>query len=453
MNRRRFLQSLGLTAAGLSLPGVRRLARADGTVPRRLVVVSTNHGTVHSRWAMNPWGHDDGASWVASLTDLAEDEWSDSLAPLAAHARRMTMIDGLSMISPEYDISGYRHEKGWIHAWTGAPVKLTGSEILSTTPSLDQLVSAQIRRDDRLPSLELVVGNGRDISHAGASMLLPMESDPQKVFDRLFGLSTGTDPLLAAQGSALDFALDEYQALAPKLDARDLAKLDTHFELIRQLESRIVGMSEARCSLTPEELALETASYDERFDTMAELCAAALACDLTRVVTLSLGDLPTADFGWGEDGSGNVHTDFAHVLYSNPDAQDAMTDYTAHHAAQLARLVAALEAIPEGDGTLMDSTLVVWGSELGDGWHGYDRYCVLSLGGDWYFDTGSLVHEPWDRHAVTLLTGLGEIHTAGLPHQHWLVSLANAMGVQTDSVGLAEIDCDGTAIDCSGPLL
>ena len=135
-----------------------------------------------------------------------------------------------------------------------------------------------------------------------------------------------------------------------------------------------------------------------------------------------------------------------------------MTDYVRHHADQVARLVSTLEAIPDAGGQpVMDNTLIVWGSELGDGWHGYCHYCPVLIGGDWAFRTGRYLYWPHETPAEMrvpsqVLTG-GATRFSGIPHQHLLVSVAGAMGLDVDHVGLKHARGQrGDFIDVSGPL-
>ena len=446
-NRRQFLRGLGLTGlASATLPGIlsRQARAASGDAPKRLIIVSTGHGTVHEHWKMHPGGEPEDATWETSLTGLAASEWSRSLAPLQPYASRINVFDGLAMCSAERDIPGYRHEKGWIHAWTGASAYFTGSDLFSTAPSLDQLVAAELARDDRLPSLELDVWEGRPICHAGLAQQLPLEPSPRRAYDRLFGLSTSSDPLVAAQGSVLDFASAEHQAIRGRLSTTDRDRLDTHFDLIRQLEARIAGLSEASCPTAPDRgvLTSEEAEYDALFRSMVDVVAAAFSCDFTRVATLSLGDIPSDDFGWGWYLSGDAHNDFAHRIYTDTQASEAMADYVAYHTAQLAYLIGVLEQIPDAaGGSLMDHTLIVFASEMGDGWHGYQNWNALTIGGDWAWQTGRYLHFPdATTSPFSLALPDGSYSSgAGLPHQHLLVSVAQAMGLADDVVGMSEL--------------
>jgi hypothetical protein len=455
MDRRDFLKMAGATgaAAGVAGLGLRgRSAHADDTVPKRIILVSSCHGSVWDHWSMDPRGKGDG-QWEADLTTLGSGDFSRVLAPLFPHRDRLVVLDGLSMVSAELDIPGYRHEKGWIHAWTGAEAAFTGTNLYATQPSLDQLIARQIARPDRLPSLELSIGEARPICHGGYAQQLPLQSDPRRVWDRLFGLSNSADPMVAAQGSVLDYVLGEHGALGGPIAASDLARIDAHYELVRALEQRIDGLRQASCQgLDPSTLATTSAGYDALWDAMSELVASAFACDLTRVATLSLGDLPSSEFGWGDYLSGDAHNDFAHRLYEDDQAALAMADYNRHHAQQIARLVALLESIPEGDGSLMDHTLIVWGNELADGWHGYERLPAVVIGGEWAFRTGRYLRWSYESTPVPLVAGTGTTSGAGLPHQQLLVSAARAMGLDVDHVGQASANHQGRDVDLSGEL-
>ena len=199
-------------------------------------------------------------------------------------------------------------------------------------------------------------------------------------WQRLFGLSAGADPLAYRQRDVLDFAHEKYRALGPQLGAAQRARLDAHYTLLAQLGDRIEGLSSMSCASTPA-LGAAPASYGESFDAFAELIGAAFTCDVTRVISLSLGEMPTADFGW-DHFTDDVHKGLAHGIYDDPEKLQAMTDYLSLHAAQVARLVALLESLPDIDGrSVMDNTLIVWGSELADGWHGYRHYNPVLIGG------------------------------------------------------------------------
>ena len=459
LSRRRLLEALGLSgaAAALHRRGSSGVACAAEGAPRRLLVLSTTHGTVYEAWRMRPGkkASADGFDWTADLGSMTAAELSPILAPLYAHRRRMLPVDGLSLTSAELDVDGYRHEKGWLHAWTGAWAYFTGHDLYATEPSLDQLVAAQIARPDRLSSLELAVQDGRPICHSGLAQQLPLETSPEGAYSRLFGLSQAASPLLTAQGSALDLARDEFRALKGRLGSEDLARLQTHFDLVRDLETRISGLAAMSCpaAADPTQFAVNTLDYALEFETMATLIAAAFSCDATRVITLSLGDPFSKDFGWGGYLSGDVHFDFAHRIYQDEQAMLAMIDCDVYTAGLVAQLLDLLAATPDVDGrSLLDNTLVVWGNELGDGWHGYRRYCPVLFGGDWALKTGRYVHLAEGGTPVDMATPEGML-PSNIPHQHLLISIARAMGADVDHVGLPALRTPaGEDIDLTGDL-
>ena len=461
ITRRHLLQLGGLTALGTGWPGgaLRALTRTPAP-PRRLVVVSHCHGWPYAAWRMRPPGKSDTQPWTLDLTSLARDELSTPLAPLHEHRRRLLVLDGLSLATAELDAGGNRHDRGWIHAWTGNNADFSARDTRSTSASLDQLVAAHIARADRLPSLELSVDAaleaGRPIAYNLGGVRLPAENTPLRAWDRVFGPASSGDAVGTRRRATLDFAYREYRAVAPGFDAADRARVESHFGLVDRLGRRLEGLATLLCEAPPRPAAAFE-QYDRRFDAFTDIIAAAFSCDITRVVSLSLGEMPTAEFG-ADHISDKVHKGIAHYIYDDAAKHAAMTDYVQHHARQVARLVSTLEATPDaGGGSVMDNTLIVWGSELGDGWHGYSRYCPVLIGGAWAFGTGRYLYWPHETPAEMrvppqVLAG-GRTRFCGVPHQRLLVSVARAMGLDVDHVGLRRVRGQrGDFIDVDGPL-
>ncbi|HCE03903.1 MAG TPA: hypothetical protein DEQ98_11755 [Acidobacteria bacterium] len=461
ISRRYLLQLSGLTALGAALPGGTLRAFAQpAEPPRRLIVISHCHGWPYSEWKIRPTGRSEDEPWELGLDGLPQSEFSRPLAPLYAHRHRLLVLDGLSLATAELDVGGNRHDRGWIHAWTGNNADFAARDTRSTSPSLDQLVAAQIARPDRLPSLELSVDAaleaGRPIAYNLGGVRLPTENTPLRAWERVFGPASSGDAVGRRRRTTLDFAYDEYRQLAPQLGATDRARLESHFGLIERLGYRLEGLATLACN-APARPAAAFEKYDMRFDAFSDIIAAAFSCDITRVVSLSLGEMPTAEFGAAAI-SDKVHKGIAHYIYDDPAKHAAMTDYVRYHAGQVARLVSTLETMPDvGGGSIMDNTLIVWGSELGDGWHGYSHYCPMLIGGSWAFNTGRYMYWPHETPAEMrvpsqFLTG-GNTRVSGIPHQHLLVSVARAMGLDVDHIGLEHVRGQrGDFIDVSGPL-
>ena len=464
IKRRHFLQSLG---AGMGISGLSlRQSWADELAPKRMVVINHNHGVTYDTWKIHPANMSTGHDWELNLTDLGPDEFSEALSPLYAHRNRMLMLDGLSQATAELDMDGFRHETGWIQSWTGNWVSMQSDGFSSSdgiganSASLDQLVAAHVARRDRLPSIEIAVNGpaeeGRAMSFGLNGQRVPLEDSPQRLWDRLFGPSISPDPLLSRHQKALDFAFAEYSQIAPRLDTRDRQKMEAHFDLVHGLSSRLQGMAQLECGHIPE-LPDGILSYDQTFDTFVELIVTAFACDITRVATISLGCMPTSDFGW-DHVTDDVHKGLAHEIYNDADCHQAMTDYLKMHAEQIGRLVSFLDSVPDVDGrSIMDNTMIVWGSELANGWHGYQHYCPVILGGDWHFRSGRYMHwahqTPVEILVPEVISPSGKTQFSGLPHQHFLVSAAQAMGLDINRVGIDHVQSQrGDFVDCSGPL-
>ena len=234
---------------------------------------------------------------------------------------------------------------------------------------------------------------------------------------------------------------------ARSLSAADRQKLEAHATLVRDLEQRLVGVATASCDSIPE---LPTdAEYEEDFESHLQLVSAAFSCDLTRVASIQMTQLTPSLLGLP---AGDMHDSYAHSIYYDQDAEDAMAAYMAFHARQLARTLEVLSAIPEGGGSMLDNTVVLWITELADSWHGMDRYPVVVAGGaNSGLQLGRYVHHarltPFETVQPT------PTRLMGVPHNRLLVTVAQAMGLDIQQVGRARIDgWDGSTIDCTGAL-
>lgn len=455
MRRRHFLSTLALASAGLLLPPLQRRVEASyGAAPKRLIFMTTQHGVWYPNWAFNPAGLPEDSSWSVDLAGTTVEEFSPSLAPLHPFREQLTILDGLSLASGDVDpATALRHEIGEAQALSGDLVEMVAGAPLASAPTLDQLIADHIARPDRLRSIEIGIGQPPfSINYRDRVQPLPAETRPERVWDRLFGSLGGqqASPLRTEQAAVMQRVNARYAELAPRLDPDARAKLELHRELLDELDGRLAGMLVAECEApTRPELSFD---YGESFSLNVQMLRAAMACDLVRVATFSLGTLPGEVLGYpGVD----VHDELAHQVYVDESAAAAMTDYTAYHAAQLAELMAALDEVPEGEGTMLDNTLIVWIGELGDGAHGMDRWpCVLAGGRAWA--NGRLVHLPRDLPFEAWSWDGSTLPTMGRPHQRLLNSIARAFGLE-DSSGapweapLREIvDAQGRRLDCSG---
>ena len=438
LNRRDLLRALGLGGAGLCLPSSR--AWAGIAPPRRLLVLSSNNGVWWDGWRMSGKNDAPDASWSRSLAKVSETEFSACLQPLHRHRARLNVLEGLSLATAELDQAGFRHGTGLVHAWTGGWSFFRGA-MFAESPSIDQLVAQQIGLPDRFASLEVGFGEEmRPVSHGGYQLQLPIERDPVALHRRLFGLGEATPGEQASammRGSVLDWVAGRTSALAATLAPADRQKLTQHHELVRQLETRLSGLATVSCDhprpdATPGQ---PEAAWEHSVTAFFEMIATAFSCDLTRVATVSIGDPPPSLVG---SKASAMHGDLAHYVYDDASAAQHMVDYQRLLAGRVAELLDLLDSIPEGGGTLLDHTLVVWGNELGDPAHGFEKYGVVMAGGEWAFPTGRLIHYPYGTTPIEGWSAGQALNHMGLPHQHLLVTIAQAFGLNVDHVGLTQ---------------
>ena len=176
---------------------------------------------------------------------------------------------------------------------------------------------------------------GRPISYNLGGMRLPAERSPLGAWNRVLGPASSGDAVGRRRRTTLDFAWREYRELAPRFSAGERARLETHFGLVERLGHRLESLATLACE-APAPPAAEFERYDLRFDAFTDIIAAAFSCDITRVVSLSLGEMPTAEFG-ADHISDKVHKGIAHYIHEDPAMYGAMTDYVRHHAEQVAR--------------------------------------------------------------------------------------------------------------------
>lgn len=459
INRRRFLTAMGLASGSLFLPSLMPRAKgAPGDPPKRLIVLVTQHGGWMPTWGMNPAANPTDSTWEQDLVGMTAEEFSPSLAPLHPWRDRMIAIEGLSMVSGDIDPAGVlRHEIGQIHTLTGDEVEMVSGLPVGRSPSIDQIVADHIAAPDRLRSLELSIGGvGPVVNYRGRLQPLPGEARMGVVHERLFGLVNG-----GATGSAVQreqAALMEriggrYDALSERLSSEDRQKLGVHRDLLSDLSSQLDGLFNATCDV-PENGG--TGDYAPDWTAAVTMLTGAMACDLVRVATVNLTTLPAELLGIaGED----VHDAYAHQLATSQEAVQVMTDYYAYHAAEVAELLTALDAVPEGDGTMLDHTMILWTSELADGIHGFDRMPVLLFGGE-TFRTGRYIHYPSDVPYEAWVWDGVRRPASGRPHQKLLSSVLRGFGVPDPETGgdwnampIRELrGMGGATIDCTGVL-
>lgn len=459
-SRRTWLRGgLGLGLGALCLPSLLpRGARAGAEAPvRRLLMVMTEHGQVYPRWRMRPGALPDDADWEVPLAPLAAQEFSEILRPLHAHRSRLTILDGLgNAVGMTTEVN--QHKEGHATALTGTQaLDLQDGPAHAYGPSIDQIVAAAIAEPGQIASLQVSHGSW-PYSYDAGGKTLPYIFEPAELYTRLFpdgpdAAPPGTDlaAIRARQRQVVELASAQYAAVVPRLGAADRMKVEQHRDLLAALGLQLDELSKKTCEIpaAPGEVAAweEPQWYDQRTQLFTTLTALALSCDLTRVAVLALWGLRNEQL---DAPPGEIHNDFAHAVSSDPVAEQVMTNFGRYHASDVAKILDVLEDIPSAGGTLLDDTLVVWASELATPEHGLSQWPVVLAGGSGHFSQPGRYIRWRQTHVVPGLVGE---ELQGPPHNRLLVSIARAMGVDREAVGVTSVPLkNGGMLDCTGAL-
>jgi hypothetical protein len=353
-------------------------------------------------------------------------------------------------------LSGLTHDKGRAngdgpgdHArsasvfLTGAqPRKTSGGNIRSGV-SADQVAAQRIGHATKFASLELGCEGGRNtgncdsgyscayshnISWASSTTPLAKETDPRLVFERLFGDENDRqtqrvrDERAFYRKSLLDYVSDDARQLQARLGSRDQQKLDEYLTAVRAIERRIeraeTGSSAGDIVSSAAKPAGIPRDYAEHVRLMADMMVLAFQTDLTRIATCMFGRAGS-NRNYRQIGVPDGHHDLSHHG-GNADKLEKIRRINRYHVEQLAYFLQRLKAIPEGDGTLLDHSMIVYGSGLSDGnRHNNENLPVLLAG----------------RGGGTIETGRHIAYDEETPMTNLFVSMLDRIGVSVDSVG------------------
>ncbi|MCP3140275.1 DUF1552 domain-containing protein [Pyxidicoccus xibeiensis] len=464
LSRRSLLQALAGSTAALPLANLLGTtdAYAQATAPPlRFIAIFTPHGCLPEFW--NPQGGE---------TDFTLDFPNSLLAPLQEHRNRLLVLDGLDYrVLYEHGLTG--HEGAPVTFLTGSKVSTASGDDLPQSASLDQVLGNAIGGSTRFRSLQLNAWEQfggqhvyNSISFTANGSRVPFERDPAAVYQRLYGNAPppAADPgesaqLVARRKSLLDFLVKDASRLRDKLAAEERQKLESHLESLRDIERRLgslggsqgpapapVPASEACTSGTvPPAYGLDQlgnlARMPELTQLHLDLIASAFACDLTRVVTLTI---PGPSMPWdGVNVTDDVHNDLAHLLDVTDEPRrtqirEKMVRVQRWYASQVAHLMTRLASIQEGSGTVLDNTLILWGNELGDaaGHMNVRVPTVLAGGAGGKFRMGRFLRlRAPGSNPLSGWDGPGTPLPGAVAHNKLLVSIARAFGVNVNTFG------------------
>ncbi|MEM6994637.1 MAG: DUF1552 domain-containing protein [Myxococcota bacterium] len=435
ISRRTMLRGAGGVALGLPMLEIMDSHAGGGGDPTRMVIFFTNNGTVHSNWT--PTG---------SETDFT---LGPILQPLAPFQDRLNVLSGVDQESSYHGPgSGDPHMPGMAHLLTGTEMVSTGTgnyDKMGGGISVDQYVAEQINAPTKFGSLQFGVQAGQyasnawnSLTYAGPNEPVAAENDPVEAYNRIFGELDGDQGALAVlrakRHSVLDAVKDDLTELQGRLGAADNIKLEQHLDAVRDVETIIDTSTDVggNC-MVPDVPAAVANLYDydaapALFRAQIELLVMSLVCDLTRVASLqfraALGGTMTFTFL----GQTEEWHEISHKGDGNQQGVDEKTAVNTWFAEQFAYLLQLMDAVQETNGSLLDNSVVFWCNELsrGNAHSRRDMPFLLAGSAGGYFPTGR-----WLQYN-------------GASHNDLLVSLANSMGVQTNTFG--------NPAYCTGPL-
>jgi hypothetical protein len=333
------------------------------------------------------------------------------------------------------------HARAGASFLTGVHCKKTAGADISNGISADQIAAQALVQETRLPSLELgceesrTVGNcdsgyscayTNSISWRSATTPMPPEMNPRSAFERLFGADEGpmTPEARARRAqrrlSVLDLVAERRQALEPTLGASDKRKLDEYFYGVREIERQIErAEKDERNVIAPiEKPSGIPATFAEYVKLMFDLQVAAFQTDVTRISSLMIGREGSLQV-YPEIGVPDSHHPLTHHR-GTPELVEKVTKVNTFHAELFSHFVGRLKAVNEGDGTLLDNTMVVYGSALSDGdRHTHEDLPVLLVG----------------RGGSTIKSGRHLVYPEKTPMTNLFLTMLDKMGVQEEKIG------------------
>ena len=427
--RRTFLKGLG---AAVALPMLDAMTPAFAgpalkQTPTRLAFTYIPNGVTLQAWTPAAAGR--------------EFEFTRILKPLEALREHTLVITGLAQQNANALADGAGdHARAAACYLTGVHPRKTAGADIQAGVSVDQIAAGAIGGDTRFPSIELgcdesrTVGNcdsgyscayTNSLSWRSPTSPMPPETNPRLAFERLFGgIDAGLDPATRAirrreRRSILDVVAARTNALVGSLGPSDRRKMDEYLTSVREIERRIEIAERDTREVTPD---FEMPSgvpvlFADYASLMFDMQAIAFQADLTRVSTLMLGregSLRT----YPEIGVPDPHHPLTHHR-DNPEWIEKVTKVNVLHMELFAKFIAKLAATPDGDGTLLDHAIVVYGSGIADGnKHTHEDLPVVVAG-----------------HGGGLLGGRHLVYAENTPMTNFYLTMLDRIGVKEETIG------------------
>lgn len=333
---------------------------------------------------------------------------------------------------------------------TSVHVRKSKSDILSGV-SADQIVANQIGSKFRFPSLEVGIEDARqagdcdsgyscaytnNLAWKSETQPLPPILNPRQLFERLFGSGAELSPEARAQQSkirrsVMDMVVADTKKLQSGLGPTDKRKLDEYLTSIREIERQLEKAEQDTTQINPgmDKPYGIPADFAEHFKLMTDMVTVAFQADLTRVVTFIVTREGTSR-AYREIGIPDGHHPLTHHR-NDPPTMEKVAQINAYHTEQFAKWITRLKGIKEGDSTMLDNSMIVYGAGLGDGnRHTHEDLPTLVAG----------------RGGKSFKTGQRIVSRRETPFANLLMTMMDRMGVPTDHFGDATGRLDGLSL-------
>ena len=420
--RRTVLRGLGATIAlplmdamvpAFAQSGLARRSSAQATGPtQRLGFVYVPHGAIMTEWTPD----EDGRGFAFKPT----------LEPLAPYRERLNIVSGLHHRAADSTAVHSLSPTTWL---SGVRPKPTQGVDAYAGVTADQITAAAIGGDTMLPSMELATEDhsgligacDRDygciymntLSWRTPTTPMPMEINPRKVFERMFGQGGSVEARLARareDASILDALGEQAKSLQSTLGAHDRRQLDLYLDGVREIERRLEradAQIEANSDLViPEVPAGIPFEYEDHIDIMFDLLALAWQADITRVFTFMMAR-EISNRTYTQVGVSEGHHAVSHHQ-NRAEKMEMNARIQRYHVGLFARFLDKLDAIPDGDSSLLDNSLILYGSNMSNS-NAHDHFPLpnVVVGGPSRMNGGQHIrcvdHTPMTNLLLTML--------------------------------------------------
>jgi len=367
--------AIGLPLLDAMIPAATAFAQTAAVPPRRFFGGFVPHGAAPGHWVPDKVG------------SLGDHPFPFIYKPLEPYRKYVTILSGLHATSSEPP-PGETGADHWVAAaflCAEKPKKTAGADVRAGH-TIDQVIAEKIGRETLLPSVEMSVedpGSGSSncgegyscvytntISWASPTTPLPMELNPQVVFERMFGSGSTPEERAARRArnqSILDSVTDKIGKLHKAISAPDRARLESFTENVREIERRLAIAADTT-QVAPEDIDVPPGipqSFDLHIKLMFDLLALAWQADVTRVGTMLFArDLTGRRYPESEAPTMGFHGGSHHG--EDPATIAEFAKINQYHVKMLAYFVDKLANTEEGDGTLLDHSLILYGSNMGN---------------------------------------------------------------------------------------